>query len=93
MNNLFYGNIRQCIYAGFIGNLMNAEHDKMYKEGVFLVAVEKNTFIELDELLSNKKRKQKLNITASKVGELFVDKHSLVNVSEVMMEKTKQKNK
>lgn len=93
MNNLYYGNIKECIYAGYIGNLMAAPHDKIHKQGVFLVEIEENQFIELDELLSNKKKKEKLSTTASKVGELFVDKYSLVNVNNVMLEKTEQKTK
>lgn len=93
MKNLFCGNIKECIYTGYIGNLMAAPHDKMHKQGVFLVEVEENTFIELEELLTNKKKKEKLSTTASKVGELFVDKYSLVNVSDVMLEKTEQKTK
>ena len=93
MSKLFYGNINECIYTGHLGNLMGAPHDKIYKQDVFLVEVEQDTFIELDELLSNKKKKVKLNTSASKVGELFVDKYSLVNVSDVMLEKTEQKTK
>ena len=93
MNNLYYENIKQVIYVGFVGNLMDAEHDRIYKERVFLVKLEDNTFIELDELLSNNKKKKKLKTSASKVGELFVDEYSLVNVNDVMFGKTEQKAK
>lgn len=93
MNNLYYGNIKQVIYVGFAGNLLGAEHDQMYKEGVFLVKVGEDIFIELDELLSSKNEKEQLKTNASEVGQLFVDQYSLVNVNAVMTEKTKQKNK
>lgn len=78
-NKLYYGNLKECIYTGFVGNIFGAEHDTIIEKGIYLIKLNENEYIRLEELLSNKKKKEILKTTASKRGEIFVDDLELVN--------------
>lgn len=44
-----------CIYAGCAGNMFGVDHNKIIEEGGYFVKIRDNEYVELDELLFNKK--------------------------------------
>ena len=76
---LYYGNKKECIYTGYAGNMLGVDHDKIIEEGLYFVKIRDKEYIELNELLSNKKKKQVLKDFATNTGEIFVGDLVLVN--------------
>ena len=88
---IYFGNLKECTYAGCAGNFFGAEHDKVIQEGLYFIKIKDNEYIWLEELLSNKKKKQTFKSTATKKGEVFVG--DLVLVNDLFESKVKNKNK
>jgi len=65
-------------------------HNSGYK-GLYFIKIKDNEYIWLEELLSNKKKKQTFKSTATKKGEVFVG--DLVLVNDLLESKVKTKNK
>ena len=76
---LYYGNKKECIYAGCAGNMFAVEHDKVVEEGLYFVKLKDHEYVELDELLVNKNKKTIIKDYATKKGEIFVDDLVLIN--------------
>lgn len=91
MAELYCGNKYECIYAGYMGNVFGAQHDKVVEEGVYFVKIRDNEYVELDELLSNKKKKQVIKDFATNKGEIFVG--DLVLVNDVIESRLQTKKK
>lgn len=68
---IYVGNIKECLYSGYAGNIFGIEHEKIIEQGVCLVKVNENEYVKLDELLSNNK-KNVIKKTGVKKGDLFV---------------------
>jgi len=88
---IYFGNLKECTYAGCAGNLFGVEHDKIIQEGLYFIKIKDNEYIWLEELLSNKKKKQTFKSTATKKGEVFVGDLVLVNDLVELKLKTKSK--
>ena len=88
---IYFGNLKECTYTGCAGNFFGVEHDRVIQEGLYFVKVKDNEYIWLDELLSNKKKKQTIKSAATKKGEIFVG--DLVLVNDLVESKIKVKNK
>ena len=88
---IYFGNLKECTYTGCAGNFFGVEHDRVIQEGLYFVKVKENEYIWLDELLSNKKKKQTFKSAATKKGEIFVG--DLVLVNDLVELKIKLKNK
>jgi len=88
---IYFGNLKECTYTGCAGNFFGVEHDRVIQEGLYFVKVKENEYIWLDELLSNKKKKQTFKSAATKKGEIFVG--DLVLVNDLVESKIKVKNK
>jgi len=78
-NELYYGNKKECIYAGYVGNIFGVERNRIIEEGLYFIKVGEKEYIELDELLSSKKKKVILKNFARKRGEIFVGDLVLVD--------------
>jgi len=52
-NELYYGNKKECIYAGYVGNIFGVERNRIIEEGLYFIKVGEKEYIELDELLSS----------------------------------------
>lgn len=76
---IYYGDLKECIYVGYIGNMFGADHDKIVEEGVYFIKLKDNEYIRLEELLSNKKKKEILKDYATKKGQIFAGNLVLVN--------------
>lgn len=87
---LYYGNKKECIYNGYAGNMVGVEHDKVIEEGLYFVKIRDHEYIELDELLSNKKKKLILKDFVTKKGDIFVDDLVFVNDLLKSNEQTKK---
>ena len=88
---IYFGNLKECTYAGCAGNFFGVEHDRVIQEGLYFVKVKDNEYLWLDELLSNKKKKQTFKSTPTKKREIFVGDLVLVNNLVESKEKTKNK--
>ena len=88
---IYFGNLKKCTYAGCAGNFFGAEHDRVIQEGLYFVKIKDNEYICIEELLSNKKKKQTFKCTATKKGEIFVG--DLVLVNDLVKSNIKTKNK
>ena len=88
---IYFGNLKECIYAGCAGNFFGVEHDRVIQEGLYFIKIKDNEYMGLEELLSNKKKKQTFKSTATKKGEIFVG--DLVLVNDLVESKIKTKNK
>lgn len=86
---IYFGNLKECTYVGCAGNIFGVEHNKIIKEGLYFVKIKDDKYICLDELLSNKTKKQMFKAIATKKGELFVS--DLVLVNDLVKSKTKSK--
>lgn len=88
---LYYGNKKECIYAGYAGIIFGVERDRIIEEGLYFIKVGEKEYIELDELLSTKKKKIVLKTFARKRGEIFVGDLVLVDdlVKSIMNTKKK----
>lgn len=82
---------KKCIYVGYAGNMFWVEHDKVIEEGVYLVKIKDREYIELDELLSSKRKKTVLKDFATKKGEIFVG--DLVLVNDLVVSNNRKKTK
>lgn len=76
---IYYGDLKECIYAGYAGNIFGLEHDRIIEEGVYFIKLKDNEYIRLDELMSNKKKKEFLKDYATEKGQIFVSNLVLVN--------------
>ena len=76
---IYFGNLKECSYAGCAGNFFGVEHDRVIQEGLYFIKIKDNEYIWIEELLSNKKKKQTFKSTATKKGEVFVGDLVLVN--------------
>ena len=88
---IYFGNLKECTYAGCAGNFFGVEHDRVIKEGLYFVKIKDDKYIWLDELLSNKKKKQTFKSSAIKKGEIFAG--DLVLVNDLIESKLKTKSK
>ena len=88
---IYFGNLKECTYAGCAGNFFGVEHDRVIQEGLYFIKIKDNESMWLEELLSNKKKKQTFKSTATKRGEIFVG--DLVLVNDLVETKVKTKNK
>jgi len=88
---IYYGNLKECIYAGCAGNFFGVEHDRVIQEGLYFVKIKDNEYICIEELLSNKKKKQTFKSNATKKGEIFVG--DLVLVNDLVESNIKTRNK
>ena len=79
---IYFGNLKKYVYAGFAGNIAGATHYEIVKEGLYIVKVKDNEYISLEELLSNKEKKKTYKTYATKRGEFFVD--DLVSVNDLV---------
>ena len=87
---IYFGNLKECVYAGCFGNFFGVEHDRVIQEGLYFIKLNDNEYIWLDELLSNKKKKKTFKNTATKKGEIFVG--DLVLINDLVESKIKTKN-
>ena len=87
---IYFGNLRECTYAGCAGNFFGVEHDRVIAEGLYFVKIKDDEYILVEELLSNKKKKQTFKSTASKKGEIFVG--DLILVNDLIQTKVKTEN-
>lgn len=78
-DRLYRGNLKKCVYNGYAGNIFSVDHIAIIEEGVYLIKLKENEYIRLEELLDNKKKKEKLKDFATKVGQIYVDDLVLVN--------------
>lgn len=78
-DRLYYGNLKICVYNGYGDNLFDVDHIATIEEGVYLIKLSDNEYIRLEELLTNKKKKEKFKDFATKVGKIYVDDLELVN--------------
>lgn len=78
-NQLYYGNLKKCTYLGYAGNFFGVDHDEIIEQGVYFVKLKEHEYIRLEELLSDKKKKETLKDDAKEVGQLFVGDLVLVN--------------
>ena len=88
---IYFGNLKECTYAGCAGNFFGVEHDRVIQEGLCFIKIKDNEYMWLEELLSNKKKKQTFKSTATKKGEIFVG--DLVLVNDLVESKIKTNNK
>jgi len=90
---LYYGNKKEVTYTGFAGNIFGVPHDKVIEEGLYFVKIGEHEYIELDELLAEKKQKKMTVIKdfATKRGEIFVC--DLILVDDLILTKVKTRNK
>ena len=88
---IYFGNLKEFTYAGCAGNFFGVEHDRVIQEGLYFIKIKDNEYMWLEELLSNKKKKQTFKSTATKRGEIFVG--DLVLVNDLVETKVKTKNK
>ena len=88
---IYFGNLRECTYAGCAGNFFGVDHDRVIAEGLYFVKIKDDEYIWLDELLSSKKKKQTFKSSARKKGEIFVS--DLVLVNDLVESKLKMKSK
>lgn len=76
---IYFGNLKECTYAGYVGNLFGVEHDKLLKEGCYFVKVEENKYVLVEDLLSHKRKKKTFSTSAFKKGDVFVSDLVLIN--------------
>lgn len=76
---IYYGDLKECTYAGYAGNTVGAKHDKVIEEGIYLIKLSDNEYIRLEELLSDKSEKEILKDYATEKGQIFVSNLVLVN--------------
>lgn len=76
---LYYGNLKKVIYNGYAGNIFGIQHIEIAEEGVYLIKIKDNKYIRLEELLSNKKKKEIFLDFATKNEDYYVDDLVLVN--------------
>ena len=88
---IYFGNLKECTYAGCAGNLFAVEHDRVIQEGLYFIKIKDNEYICLEELLSSKKEKQTFKSSATKRGEIFVG--DLVLVNDLVESKIRTKSK
>lgn len=84
---IYYGNLKKCIYTGYAGNLLGVGRDEIVEEGIFFVKTKESEYVKLDDLMSN--RRVIIKDYATKVGELFAS--DLVLLNSLVQEKSKQK--
>lgn len=84
---IYYGNLKKCIYTGYAGNLLGVDRDEIVEEGVFFVKTKESEYVKLDDLMSN--RRVIIKDYATKVGEFFAS--DLVLLNSLVQEKSKQK--
>lgn len=77
--DIYYGNLKECIYTGHVGNFFGADHDKVVEEGIYFVKLKDHEYIRLEELLSNKNKKETFKDYATDRGQIFVGNLVLVN--------------
>lgn len=76
---IYYGDLKECIYNGYAGNMFGVDHDKIIEKGIFFIKIKENEYIRLEELIANKRNKETLKDFATKKGQIFVGNLILVN--------------
>ena len=87
---IYFGNLKECIYAGYTGNFFGVDHDRILEKGIYVIKINENEYMRLEELFSNKKKKTTIKNTATKKGDIFIDDLILVNELVESLENTKK---
>ena len=45
---IYFGNLKECTYAGCAGNFFGAEHDRVIQEGLYFIKIKDNEYMWLE---------------------------------------------
>lgn len=68
---IYIGNIKEKIYAGYAGLIFGVVTENVIEEGVCFVKIKENQYVRLDDILA-KKKKTIIKDFSNKKGEIFV---------------------